>query len=118
MTDPVLGTRSVVLGRSRRAGTSRLLEASIGADGRLRIDGQDLGRDVAGLFGSGLSEYEWSWTIAAADVTAALAALGASSDADPLAALAAWAAQHPGEDPGRALREAGVAVAFWNRVGD
>jgi hypothetical protein len=36
------------------------------SDGRLSIEGQDLGPGVA-IFGEGLSEYEWAWTVAAAD---------------------------------------------------
>jgi hypothetical protein len=37
---------------------------------------------------------------------------------DPLRLLAAWSAAHGGIDPGSHLREAGVPIRYWSRIGD
>jgi hypothetical protein len=119
MADGSMGDRAtrVVLRDSRDEGGSRHLSAALRPDGGLLIDGQDLGPGVEGVFGAGNTEYEWAWTVAADDVPAALAALGGEPGADPLAVLARWFGEHR-TDPGSRLRDAGVPVAFWSRVGD
>jgi hypothetical protein len=107
----------VVLRDSRDEGGSRHLSAAIRPDGSLAIEGQDLGPGVEGVFGAGCTEYEWTWTVAADDVPGVAAALGGEPGEDPLAAIARWFGEHR-TDPGSRLREAGVPVAFWSRVGD
>lgn len=87
-------------------------------DGAIVIEGQDLGRGVESAFGAGLTEYEWSWSIAPEAVPAMVAALGAAPGDDPLRALKAWFDAHGATDPGSYLRDAGVPIAFWSRVGD
>ena len=94
------------------------LRASRGPGGAIRIDGHDLGRGVDGVFGAGLSESEWCWTVEPDAVPAAVAALDGWEGDDPLRLLAAWSAAHGGNDPGSHLRDAGVPIAFWNRIGD
>jgi hypothetical protein len=47
-----------------------------------------------------------------------VAALGGRDGDDPLPLLAAWSTAHGGVDPGSHLRDAGVAIEFWSRVGD
>jgi hypothetical protein len=84
----------------------------------LIIEGQDLGPGVEQAFGAGLTEYEWVWEIAPQDVPAAVEALGGHEADDPLALLRAWYADHGGEDPGSYLKDAGVPIGFWNRIGD
>ena len=37
---------------------------------------------------------------------------------DPLRLLGDWYEAHGGTDPGIHLRDAGVAIEFWSRVGD
>jgi hypothetical protein len=105
-----------VLRDTRDVGGSRHLEVSMLPGGGLSIDGQDLGPGVEAIFGAGCREYEWRWTIDARDVPAAIAALGGVPGDDPLAALARWFDEHE-IDPGTELRDAGVPVAFWNRIG-
>ncbi len=68
--------------------------------------------------GAGIREYEWTWTIAKADVEAAIAALGGSPGDDLPELLAAWAAAHGDQDPGQFLKDAGVPMEFWSRFGD
>jgi hypothetical protein len=87
------------------------------SDGRLSIEGQDLGPGVA-IFGEGLSEYEWAWTVAAADVPRITELLGGPSGVDPVTALRAWVRENNGSDPGSALKKAGLTLAFWSRLGD
>jgi len=62
--------KSVVL-RNR---SNRHLEASISANGDLVIKGQDLGAEVESFFG--FSEYEWAWTVSAADLQSFLESEG------------------------------------------
>jgi hypothetical protein len=107
----------VVLRSTSDASGSRFLEARLDADGTLRIEGQDLGPGVSAVFGPGLTEYEWWWRLPADAVPAAVAALGGSPGDDPLLVLRAWFAQH-GVDPGSALREAALPIAFDSRIGD
>lgn len=111
-------TPPVVLRDQHDADGSRYLDATLGADGRLLIEGQDLGAGVERIFGEGIREYEWSWTIRPASVPAAVAALDGAPGEPPLAAIARWSAAHEGADPGKVLKEAGVPVEFWSRRGD
>ena len=111
------GATLVVLRDSRDEGGSRYLAASLRPDGSLSIDGQDLGPGVEGIFGAGNTEYEWTWTVVADDVPAVAAALGGEPGEDPLAVIVRWFGEHR-TDPGSRLRDAGVPVAFWSRIGD
>jgi hypothetical protein len=108
----------VVLRDQRDDQGTRHLTASRDPRGGIRIDGHDLGRGVEVAFGADLSEYEWSWVIEPEAVSSAVIALGGRDGDDPLKLLVAWSAAHGGADPGSHLRDAGVPVAFWNRIGD
>ena len=123
MPDDVTTERSeplarIVLRDLRDAGGVRHLGATRRPDGGIRIEGQDLGPGVERAFGPGLTEYEWAWEIEADDVPAVIAALDGREGDDPLRLLAAWSAAHGDIDPGSHLREAGVPVTFWSRIGD
>lgn len=109
------GGRTVILRDSRDEGGSRYLAAKLAA-GTLRIEGQDLGQSVEDILGD--REYEWTWTVAAAAIPAAVQALGGDPGSDPLAVVATWSAANGGADPGQRLRDAGVAIEFWSRIGD
>jgi hypothetical protein len=108
----------VVMRNQRDDRGTRHLSASRDADGRIRIEGHDLGRGVEDAFGAGLSEYEWTWVIEPDAVAAAVEALDGQESDDPLRVLAAWSTAHGGADPGSHLRDAGVPIAFSNWVGD
>ena len=97
---------------------TRHLSASARADGSILIEGQDLGRGVGDAFGSGLTEYEWAWVITPDNVPAAVEALGGQGEDDILGLLQAWAADNVGRDPGNHLKDSGVPIGFWSRVGD
>jgi hypothetical protein len=112
------GGRRLILRTARTGRDVRHLEATLASDGAVLIEGQDLGPAVERIWGEGLTEYEWAWRIAPADVPAAVAALGGSPGDDPLRLLATWMEQHQGMDPGIGVREAGVPIEFWSRVGD
>lgn len=109
------GGRTVVLRDARDEGGSRYLGATLAA-GSLRIEGQDLGQAVEDIVGD--REYEWTWTLAAAHIPMAVHDLGGAPGSDPLAVLAAWSAANDGADPGQRLRDAGVPIEFWSRIGD
>jgi hypothetical protein len=87
-------------------------------DGSVRIDGQDLGSAVESIMGGGIREYEWSWTIAGADVPAAIAALGGNPGGDVIGLLRRWESSNRGQDPGRFLKDAGVPMGFWSHFSD
>ena len=111
------GERPVDLWHGRDERGSRSIWATRLSDGRLRIEGQDLGPGVATL-GKGLSEYEWAWTVAAADVPRIAALLGSPAGADPIAVMRAWIQEGNGRDPGIALKKSGLTLEFWSRLGD
>lgn len=85
---------------------------------RIQIGGQDLGPGVSAAFGDAISEYEWDWTLEAGDVGRAIEVLGGRSGEDLVAVLTRWAAAHGGQDPGQFLKEAGLELGFWSRLGD
>ena len=108
----------VVLRNLRDARGVRHLQATRQPDGGILIEGQDLGPGVEEVFGQGLTEYEWTWEIKAADVPAVVGVLDGREGDDPLVLLAAWAAAHGRIDPGSHLQQAGVQIEFWSRIGD
>lgn len=111
-------TASIVLRDHHDRDGSRFLGATRREDGGVVIEGQDLGSGVEAAWGEGLREYEWLWTIDPDAIASMVLALGGRDGDDPLAVLADWVARNPHRDPGNHLREAGVPIAFWSRVGD
>ena len=109
--------RTIQLFQSRDDRGTRSLWATTMADGRLRLEGQDLGASVA-IFGEGLTEYEWAWTVAADDVPLLPAAFGGKLGDDPIPLIRHWVKQGNGRDPGQHLKDSGFAVEFWSRMGD
>jgi hypothetical protein len=107
----------IILREHEDADGMRHLEVRRLRDGRVVIEGQDVGPGVERAFGHGMREYEWRWTIALRDVPAAVRCLGGSADASLLALLAARFKRTDGEDPGIAVDEAGVPIEFWNHLG-
>jgi len=111
------GSTQIVLRDVRDERGTRHLAARRREDGSIIIEGHDLGRGVE-VFGPGLSEYEWVWTIAPDAVPSAIEALGGKEGDDLLQLLLGWSTDHGGTDPGTHLREAGVTIAFWSHLGD
>lgn len=109
--------RAVQVFHSRDARGIRSLWVTTLRDGRLKIEGQDLGASVA-VFGDGLTEYEWDWTVAAADVPRLATLLGGTSGDDPIPLLRHWVTAADGRDPGQFLKEQGLELEFWSRLGD
>jgi hypothetical protein len=109
---------SVVLREQRDADGSRRLEAAWREGVGIVIEGQDLGPGVERIWGEGNDEYEWVWAIGPEAIPAMIAALGGTERDDPLVLLKTWYDAGGGMDPGIHLREAGVALEFWSRVGD
>ena len=73
---------------------------------------------VERAWGEGNTEYEWAWSIGPDAITAMVSALDGVDGDDPLRLLGDWYEAHGGTDPGIHLRDAGVAIEFWSRVGD
>jgi len=109
---------SVVLRDQRDDEGLRHLKAEWRQGGAIVVEGQDLGGGVEQVLGDGNREYEWAWSIGPEGVPAMVVALGGVDGDDPLALLKAWFDANGGIDPGIHLREAGVPVEVWSRVGD
>lgn len=109
--------KQIMLFQSRDDRGTRSIWVTRLADGRLKIEGQDLGPSVA-VFGEDFTEYEWDWFVAAADVPRIATILGRSADADPIASLRSWVSASGGRDPGQQLKDAGLELEFWSRIGD
>lgn len=109
--------RTVELFQSRDDRGTRSIWATTTADGRLKIEGQDLGPGVA-VWGEGLSEYEWDWTVAAADVPLLPGYFGGKPGDGLIPLLRHWIKQAHGSDPGQHLRDSGLELEFWSRIGD
>ena len=109
--------RTVLLFQSHDDRGTRSIWATTLADGRLKLEGQDLGASVS-IFGEGLTEYEWDWTVAAADVPRLPEHFGGKLGDDPIPLIRHWVAQGNGRDPGQHLKAAGLELQFWSRLGD
>jgi hypothetical protein len=107
-------THVVLRGTSDRGG-SRHLNARLAPSGDVVIEGQDLGGGVEEVFGSSLREYEWAWTIRAANVRKLAEALDTE---DVLEGLRAQFSGDRSSELGSFLEKTGVPVEFWSRVGD
>jgi hypothetical protein len=109
--------RTVMLFQSHDDRGTRSIWATTLADGRLKLEGQDLGASVS-IFGEGLREYEWDWTVAAADVPLLPEHFGGKPGDDPIPLIRHWLKQSNGRDPGQHLKAAGLELQFWSRLGD
>lgn len=106
----------VTLRESTDGGGSRHLWARRTTAGDVVIEGQDVGGGVEEIFGEGIREYEWTWTIRAANVPALLGALGAGDDV--LTALGRRFSGDRAADLYGFLEDHGVPFEAWSRVGD
>jgi hypothetical protein len=109
--------KPIALFQSRDDRGTRSIWVTPLADGRLKIEGQDLGPAVA-FFGEDFTEYEWDWTVSAADVPRIAELLGGSPDADTIAVMRKWVVERNGGDPGAELKKLGLELQFWSRIGE
>ncbi|MXM66197.1 hypothetical protein GR925_22855 [Streptomyces sp. HUCO-GS316] len=108
----------VVLREQRDRDGARYLSARLTEDGALVVEGQDLGPGVTRVFGEGITEYEWTHTVAARHVPTLVAALAGAEGSDVLALLASGAAGPFGEELPRILAEHRIPYEVWSRLGD
>lgn len=104
----------VVLRQQRDADGTRYLEAYYAPSGDIVIEGQDLGKGVEDFFG--FSEYEWVWTIKAADIPQLLNAL--EIEANPLRALGQRFSGAQAAGLSSFLDGQQVPYSAWSRIGD
>ncbi len=95
---------------------TRELTVSLNTAGDLVIDGCDRGDGVERIFGQGNREYEWVWTIRAADVPQLAEALG--ENVPVLTALQRDFSGAAAADLKTFLDERGIRYDAWSRVGD
>lgn len=106
--------RQVVLRDERSQGDIRRLTASYSAAGDLAIEGYDWGDTVQALLGA--REYEWHWTVRAADLPRLRAALQAEGEL--LNALQQRFQGSEAADLPGFLRQNGIDYRAWSRSGD
>jgi len=111
MADPE--SKTVVLREERQGRDYRYLCAYLDAEGRLHIDGQDLGPGTAPVSSDG--EYEWFQTIAAEHVPRVVALLDGHAGDDILEVLRVWTGARSYELE-RRLRESDIPVerSVWS----
>ena len=110
--------RSVGLRSDRDGRDWRSLSIGLEENGDVKIEGQDLGPSVAEWWGEGRTEYEWTITIAAADVPAYARCLGGEPGDDVLELVRNCYDRDPGCVSKRFLDEQGIPNDLWSRVGD
>lgn len=92
----------------------RHLSVRLTDEGDVRFEGQDLGAIVERWFGH--REFEWSWTIRAADVPKLRMALGDPSDL--LAAIGERFRHEHANEIEPYLKAHSIPYDVWTRVGD
>ncbi|MBA2310259.1 MAG: hypothetical protein H0W01_13450 [Pseudonocardiales bacterium] len=111
--------KRVTLRSIRDADGSRHLDAHVTAEGDVVVEGQDLGPGVERAFGPGLTEYEWTHTVRAADVPLLVEALGGAPGDDVLALMRRVCSGDGVVRLAALLAPDGpVPAEFWSRVGD
>jgi hypothetical protein len=97
-------------------GGSRHVWLRLTEEGKLILEGQDLGGAATKAFGAG--EYEWAWSLAPEQVVAFLKTLGVgeSQSKDVLGSVAAALGKIERTKIQNLFRDAGAK--FWSRIGD
>lgn len=110
--------RTAILKDSKDRHGPRHLWATLDADGTVVIEGQDLGSNLP-LYGlSGVTEYEYAWTIRPADIPGLVTALGGEPGADPLRLLVRYATGQAWPRFDLFLEEHAIPAEFWSRFED
>ena len=104
----------VILRQTKDKLGSRYLEARLEPSGDVVIDGQDLGG--VEIFGAGIREYEYAWTIRAVDVPKLAKALGTADNV--LGALQSQYSDDKAAGLFSFLEEQGIPVETWSRHGE
>lgn len=107
---------TAVLRQTRNEDGTRYLAAKLQANGDIVIEGQDLGNGVERIFGEGIREYEWAWTIRAIDVPKLSEVLGS-----PPNLLKAFKGRFSGDNAANLftfLKDSGIPLDVWSRKGD
>ncbi|MGH2689112.1 MAG: hypothetical protein ACRDKW_09950 [Actinomycetota bacterium] len=104
--------RTVTLRSETSGPDSRYLWAYLDEEGRLHIDGQDLGPATAPVSPDG--EYEWFKTVAAADVARVVALLEGRPGEDVLDLLERGFTGPGSYELERRLRESTIPVEFFS----
>jgi hypothetical protein len=86
---PGPAVRCVLLRDTRNSRGTQFEAAQIGQDGTLHVIGHDQGSGVTDFFGTGISSYEWIYTVPSDRVASLTALAGGQAGDDPLDTLAA-----------------------------
>lgn len=108
--------RSITLRKTRGKLGTQFLGAALNTDGTLVFEGQDLGDGVEHCFGAGIREYEWTWTLDAANVELLKRLLDGGDDV--LAAVKSRFSDDAASRLQDYLDKKGIAYTTWSRMGD
>jgi hypothetical protein len=106
--------KSIILRQDKTPDDSRFLGAEIKANGDLLFEGQDYGSGVERFFG--YSEYEWCWTIKAANLPKLQKAL--AEEGGLLELLEKKFSNDKAADLHDFLKNNDIPFESWSRVGD
>jgi len=88
------------------------------SNGDIVISGQDLGDDLELMFGDGITEYEWSITIAKKDFDLLLKALNGGKNDNVTILFVKEFSNDKAMGIERFLKENNIPYEFQNRMGD
>jgi len=111
-------TDCVVLRNAEDAGGTRHLEARMSEDSNLIIEGQDLGKGVSGVFGEGISEYEWNYLIEKENIPLLIKALGGEEGDDILELIADRCTGESAQSLEKVIRDNNIPHEFSSWMGD
>jgi hypothetical protein len=93
----------------------RYLQAALLESGDLVIEGQDLGDELPVPGTSGVTEYEFAWTIPADQIPRLVELLGGEPGDDVLDLLVGRLPDEPSRQLASLLQAHGIEARFWSR---
>lgn len=109
-------TKTVVIRNTKDADDTRYLGARLNSSGDLLIEGHDIGPGVSKVFGGGLDEYEWSYTVKSKDLLFLIRALGGKEGDDILDLIVDRCTGERAVDLEEVIRKDKIPHEFWNWI--
>jgi hypothetical protein len=107
-------SEGVVIRNTRDAGGISSLRARLNDSKDLIIEGQEIGNNVSNIWGTGINEYEWSYTIKRTDISLLTRALGGQDSDKVLKVIADKCTGKDALDIETVIRECSIPHEFWN----
>lgn len=113
-TKIIMNKKTIVLREERKSGDYRFLGAEVKDNGDLVFEGKDLGSGVKAVFDC--VEYEWYWTIKAANIPKFKDAIGENGDI--LELLEKNFSHEKAAGLSDFMNKNDIPFEFWSRIGD